>query len=214
MKFPLELDVLDLVTDELKNKILPVSEKLKQVERERAERRKIRRKTKPPRLDLSTSIPIQVVGLGDGPTTINASLTQTVGQVPAGLELRGSVPVSPEGNAEQAKGVPTRMGAREEELIHRQRERQELEALIPEDLKKDIGCSATGLYELVGMYYLFSFLVGCLFMQLYIANRHRHAQGCCCRLWSLHWILQENHVPPGRVYTWRRATACRKFERG
>jgi len=46
VKFPFELDVLDLVTPELKEKLLPLNDKLKEVEKERDERRKVRRKTK------------------------------------------------------------------------------------------------------------------------------------------------------------------------
>jgi len=46
VKFPNEYDALDLVTDDLKAKLLPVAEKLKQVEKERFERRKIRKRTK------------------------------------------------------------------------------------------------------------------------------------------------------------------------
>jgi len=46
VKFPFELDVLDLVTPELKEKLLPLNDKLKEVQKERDERRKVRRKTK------------------------------------------------------------------------------------------------------------------------------------------------------------------------
>ena len=46
MKFPTEYDALDIATDELKEKLLPVSRKLKEFEKERAERRKVRKRTK------------------------------------------------------------------------------------------------------------------------------------------------------------------------
>jgi ubiquitin carboxyl-terminal hydrolase 14 len=46
VKFPTEFDALDLATDELKGKLLPVSRRLKEVEKERAERRKVRKRTK------------------------------------------------------------------------------------------------------------------------------------------------------------------------
>src|SRR6266550_7375161 len=46
VKFPTELDALDLVTDELKKKLLPVSRRLLEFQTERVERRKIRRRTK------------------------------------------------------------------------------------------------------------------------------------------------------------------------
>lgn len=38
----------------------------------------------------------------------------------------------------------------EDELSYRKKEAAELAELIDDDVKKDIGCSATGLYELVG----------------------------------------------------------------
>ena len=46
VKFPTEFDAIDLVTDELREKLLPVSRKLKAVDKERAERRKVRKRTK------------------------------------------------------------------------------------------------------------------------------------------------------------------------
>lgn len=46
IKFPFEFDVSDLLTDELKAKIQPVSAKLREVEKDRRERAKVRRRTK------------------------------------------------------------------------------------------------------------------------------------------------------------------------
>ncbi|KAI0092342.1 cysteine proteinase [Irpex rosettiformis] len=46
VKFPLEFDALDIVTDDLKEKLLPVNTKLKVVDKDRAERRKIRKRSK------------------------------------------------------------------------------------------------------------------------------------------------------------------------
>ncbi|KAH7882689.1 hypothetical protein F5I97DRAFT_301459 [Phlebopus sp. FC_14] len=46
VKFATELDALDIVTPELKEKLTPVSRRLKGIEKERAERRKVRKRTK------------------------------------------------------------------------------------------------------------------------------------------------------------------------
>lgn len=46
VKFPIEFDALDLTTDELRAKLSPVSSKLKLIEKNRAERRKVRKRTK------------------------------------------------------------------------------------------------------------------------------------------------------------------------
>jgi ubiquitin carboxyl-terminal hydrolase 14 len=46
VKFASEFDALEVVTDELKSKLTPVSSRLKAIEKERAERRKVRKRTK------------------------------------------------------------------------------------------------------------------------------------------------------------------------
>ncbi|KAJ7585240.1 hypothetical protein C8J56DRAFT_950201 [Mycena floridula] len=48
VKFPVEYDALDIVSDELKSKLLPVNRKLQEVEKDRAERRKVRKRMKNP----------------------------------------------------------------------------------------------------------------------------------------------------------------------
>ena len=45
VKFPTDFDVLDLVTDELKEKMMPLVTKYREIEGERTERRNIRKKT-------------------------------------------------------------------------------------------------------------------------------------------------------------------------
>ena len=46
VKFPTEYDALELGTDELKNKLRPVSRRLLEIEKERRERTKVRKRTK------------------------------------------------------------------------------------------------------------------------------------------------------------------------
>ncbi|THH14376.1 hypothetical protein EW146_g5944 [Bondarzewia mesenterica] len=46
VKFPTELDALDLTTDDLRAKLTPVNRRLKEIEKERNERRKVRKRTK------------------------------------------------------------------------------------------------------------------------------------------------------------------------
>jgi len=46
VKFPFELDAMDMVTEDLKHKLANANGKIKEIERERAERLKVRRKTK------------------------------------------------------------------------------------------------------------------------------------------------------------------------
>ena len=43
-------------------------------------------------------------------------------------------------------------GELDDEFVYRRKEAEELSKLINEDVKKDIGSSSTGLYDLVGVY--------------------------------------------------------------
>jgi ubiquitin carboxyl-terminal hydrolase 14 len=121
VKFPTEFDALDLVTEDLKAKLQPASRRLMEVEKERRDRRKIRKRTKAETL----TQPVDVAIAGSHRTT--EPLTVDV-----------DIPIGPD---------PSKL---EEESVYRERERAELEALISPDVKGDIGASATGLYDLVG----------------------------------------------------------------
>ncbi|KAJ7456957.1 hypothetical protein FB451DRAFT_1275366 [Mycena latifolia] len=123
VKFPSEYDAVDLCSDELKAKLLPVSRRLKAVEKEREERRKVRRRTK-------------VVAARRRPPAADVEM---VDAAPAG-----------EG-ADKDKGKAAEGGALEEESVYRARELEELEGLVDQGLKADVGCSVSGLYELVAI---------------------------------------------------------------
>lgn len=56
--------------------------------------------------------------------------------------------------AGEDKGKKVDGGELEEESVYREKELSELESLISPDLKEDIGCSVSGLYDLVGKYFL------------------------------------------------------------
>lgn len=122
VKFPTEYDALDIVTDELRTQLAPVNEKLREVERERAERRKVRRRTK-----AAATAPKDSAAPKDVPT-----------DAPAG------------GDVEMADAAPVAGAALEDEGVYRARELKELEALVSPELKRDVGCSVSGLYDLVG----------------------------------------------------------------
>lgn len=125
MKFPLEFDALDLATDDLKTKLLPVSRRLKELEKERGERRKVRKRTK---------------------AAAPAASSSTPATVPSG-EAGGDVTMGDETTAESK---PAAGGELEDESVYRAKEIAELEALLSDDVKKDIGSSGSGLYDLVG----------------------------------------------------------------
>lgn len=134
VKFPTEFDVIDLLTDELKAKILPVSRKLKEVEKERSERRKVRKRTK--NVASTSSAPV-------GADVEMADLSTSAPIVASGVAAEATA------EGETAK-KEINGGELEEESVYNTKELAELEALVSPDLKNDIGCSVTGLYDLVG----------------------------------------------------------------
>lgn len=140
VKFPLELDVLDLCTDELRQKLLPVNVRLKEIERDRAERRKVRKRTK------------TVVGSGVAQASGDVEMTEAAAAgPPSPVLLQAPAPAGAEPPTADEKGKAVAGSALEPESEYRARELQELESLIPADVRNDVGCSATGLYELVGI---------------------------------------------------------------
>ncbi|KAF9528754.1 hypothetical protein CPB83DRAFT_813265 [Crepidotus variabilis] len=117
VKFPEEFDALDLVTDELKNKLLPASRKLKEIEKERFERRKVRARRKG--VDAPAAAAAAPAAGGDVEMSDASELTSPVKEV--------------------------------DEFDHRERESGEYEKLVNESVKKDVGASETGLYDLVAI---------------------------------------------------------------
>jgi len=138
VKFPLEFDALDLATDELKAKLLPASRKLKEVEKERMERRKVRKRTKTaPSSSAPTSTAANVAAV-DAAAAGNAATAGT--RATGDVEMADAAPASTE-----VKG-----GDLEAESVYREKEAKELAELVDQSVKSDVGCSATGLYDLVG----------------------------------------------------------------
>ncbi|KAJ3487917.1 hypothetical protein NLI96_g3205 [Meripilus lineatus] len=134
VKFQTELDALDWVTDELKAKLTPVSRRLKELEKERFERVKIRRRTKNAVASSEKKDKDKDVEMADAHATASSS----------------SDPV-PDGETAEGKGKEVAGGELEDEWVYREKESKELEELIHPDLKADTGCSVSGLYELVAI---------------------------------------------------------------
>lgn len=137
VKFPQEFDALDLATDDLREKLLPASRKLKDIEKERGERRKVRKRTKQ-----------AAAAAGAGPSTSVVPSTADVEMGDAsGIATTTESTAVVEG---EDKTKQTVLGEFEDEVVVRKREAAELETLISPQVKADVGASATGLYELVG----------------------------------------------------------------
>lgn len=125
------MDVLDLVTPELKAKIVPLNTQLKDFEKERDERRKVRRKTK---------------AKAKEDAAVAAVATQAPASTSGDVEM-GSAP-----SAEPVAGVI------EDEATARKREVEVLTSLVDPSLAADVGSSPHGLYELCGEQELSSFI--------------------------------------------------------
>ena len=135
VKFPTEFDALDLATDDLKTKLLPASRKLQEIEKERAERRKVRKRTKAVVTSTTKNAPVPAVA---------ETATTAEGDV-----AMADVSVSAEGG-DNAKVIAA--GELEDENVYREREARELGELVDDGIRQDIGASQTGLYDLVGLY--------------------------------------------------------------
>ena len=148
MKFPLEFDALDLTTDDLKTKLLPASRKVMEVEKERGERRKVRKRTKAAGGSSSSSASAGGLAGRSGDVEMSDATIATA----AATASNGEETTNKE---DKGKG-PVLGGDLEDEGVYRAREAAEFQALVDSSLKNDLGCSTTGLYELVGLC-LFSF---------------------------------------------------------
>ncbi|KAI9058743.1 cysteine proteinase [Trametes sanguinea] len=135
VKFPTEYDALDIATPELREKLLPVSRKLKEVEKERAERRKVRKRTKA----------AQPVKDKEGDVQMADAAVPEAGSSSGAV---GATAASAEG---EDKGKAVMQVELEDEHVYREREGKELDALVHPDIKADVGASTTGQYELVAI---------------------------------------------------------------
>ncbi|TIA93624.1 hypothetical protein E3P99_00107 [Wallemia hederae] len=120
VKFPMEYDASELVSDDLKNKINPVNKKLLSINKDREERRRLRKRIK-----------------------TRTDLEQKANEAKNTDEML----------IDEIKDEQSKIGDVElqDEKVYDEREKAELDALIDDDLKKDVGCSKSGLYDLVGI---------------------------------------------------------------
>ncbi|KAI0830316.1 cysteine proteinase [Trametes gibbosa] len=138
VKFPTEYDALDIATPELREKLLPVSRRLKELEKERAERRKVRKRTK-------AALPVKDK---EGDVQMVDAATAAAPEASASTSTGDAVAAAPEG---EAKGKAVAGAELEDESVYREKEGTELEALVHPDIRADVGASLTGQYELVAI---------------------------------------------------------------
>jgi len=138
VKFPFELDALDLCTPELKEKLTPVNVKMKEVERDRRERRKIRRKTKK-----------AVESVTEPGATGDVTMADV--SAPADSATAAAAVAAGDDTAAATGTVTNAQPELEEESVYVEKERKEIMNLVDADVRKDVGASISALYDLFGI---------------------------------------------------------------
>ena len=138
VKFPNEFDALDIMTDELRKKMQPVSRKRIEIEKARDERQKVRKRTR-------AAVPATQAARPPGSNAGSGTEANAVAASSSDVEM-----------SEPAVEQPAAGDELHQEEWYREHEKTELEALIDPSIKADIGASQTGLYDLVGEFILFA----------------------------------------------------------
>lgn len=155
VKFPFDLDVLDLVTPSLKARLVPVNEKLKGIDKDRAERAKVRRRARVVAQEQATEAmgkeADRKAGVEHDPAlTAQAMEAAAVAGTAAGSSSDAMVVDAPAGvgAGEGKKPVAVLEGELVDEPSKRLEEAQLLRSLVDPGLAGDAGANCTGMYEL------------------------------------------------------------------
>ena len=119
------------MTDELKEKLIPVRHRLRELEETRAERIEEARTTR-----------------GGNGLLMNA-LDQALSMATRSETGRGTAVIT---QGDIMRAVREEHEVFQGEAAYRDRDRRELEELVDQELRGDVGCSISGLYDLVGAF--------------------------------------------------------------
>lgn len=153
VRFPFELDVTDFLSDGLKEKTLKYREKVHEIGKEREERARVRRRAKAKR-DESAKASDAASSTQPGEAGTHTSAGQEAPKPADAMAVDTTEERIAGGDAGNAGASSTTLGAvvsEEEELKLREKESAELESVLHPDLKADVGCNPSALYELVGI---------------------------------------------------------------
>jgi len=115
-----------------------------EVEKERGERRKVRKRTK-----AAGGISSSSAAAAGGPAGRSGDVEMSDATI---TTATATISNNEETTTKEDKGKgPVLGGDLEDEGVYRARESAEFEALVDSSLKNDLGCSTTGLYELVAI---------------------------------------------------------------
>ncbi|KDN47985.1 cysteine proteinase [Tilletiaria anomala UBC 951] len=157
VKFPFDLDTTDFLSDELKKKVQHTAESIKQVEKARDERAKIRKRAKAKK-DAADQAMAAAGGAGrsagtDPPQPSDAMAVDIASSAlpKDGAAASGKAEAS---SADASAAAGAKLGevlTEQEELALREKEAADVRATIDTDLLADIGANTSGLYELIGI---------------------------------------------------------------
>lgn len=153
VKFPFDLDVVDLLSDDLKRKVLPLNEKLKGVDKDRRERAKVRRRVKVAAEEKADEARgkenDRKAGIERDPAL--SAVAMEAAATAAAASGSGSAEASGSAAMEVDKPIEVKDGELVDEPTKRAEEATLLRSLVAEDLAADVGANVSGLYELVAI---------------------------------------------------------------
>lgn len=180
VRFPIELDVTDFLSDELKSKTRAYRDKVHGISKEREERARVRRKAKAKKdeainsdatASTSNANAAAIFAGADTRRPFDAMAIETYKEKANAPVEKANAPV------EIGKISGANLGAVIDEIEEaklREQEAKELELLLHPDLKVDVGCNPSALYELVGV----------------ITHKGAHADGGH----YISWVLKEDEA--------------------
>lgn len=163
VKFPFDLDVIDLLTDSLKAKVAPVNDKLKAIDKDRQERAKVRRRVRVAKEeavaeqrgkenDKKAGInrdPALTREAMDAAAAASALAAQASTSTAMDVDSDPVVPALPSVVVDEKKGVAD--GELVDEPTKRAEESMLLRSLVDKDLAADVGANFTAMYELAAI---------------------------------------------------------------
>lgn len=149
VKFPFDLDVVDLLSPTLKKQVLPLNEKLKEVDKDRRERAKVRRRAKIAKDEKADEergkVEDRRAGIQRDPAL---SAVNMAAAAAASAASSSDAMVVDEPVVEKKEAVD---GELVDEPTKRAEEAALLRSLVDPELAKDVGANVTGMYELVAI---------------------------------------------------------------
>lgn len=146
VKFPFDLDVIDLLSPTLKKQVLPLNEKLKEVDKDRRERAKVLRRAKIAKDEKADEergkVEDRRAGIERDPAL-------------SAVNMAAAAAASSSGAMVVDEPVVEKKEVADGELVDEPTKRAEeaalLRSLVDPALAKDVGANVTGMYELVAI---------------------------------------------------------------